>query len=70
MSTKCVKFEYEMYPGDWIQVDPHDLYDEQLISLAVHLENGTVRIEELDGTIWSLWDITLPPSNIRVVHAG
>jgi len=70
VSTKSVKFEYEMYPGDWIQVDPRDLYDDQLISLAVHLEKGTVRIEELNGTIWSLWDITLPPSNIRVVQTG
>ncbi len=65
-----LKIEFEMYPGDWIQVDPHDLYDDQLVSLADRLKQGTVGIEELDDTIWSLWDFTLPPKNIRVVETG
>ncbi|NTV43800.1 MAG: hypothetical protein HGA63_10925 [Syntrophobacteraceae bacterium] len=65
-----LKIEFEMYPGDWIQVDPRDLYDDQLVSLADRLEQGTIRIEELDDTIWSLWDFTLPPKNIRVVETG
>ena len=65
-----LKIEFEMYPGDWIQVDPRDLYDDQLVSLAHRLKQGTIRIEELDDTIWSLWDFTLPPKNIRVVETG
>jgi hypothetical protein len=65
-----LRIEFEMYPGDWIQVDPHDLYDDQLFSLADRLEQGTIRIEELDDTTWSLWDFTLPPKNIRVVETG
>ncbi|NTU48085.1 MAG: hypothetical protein HGA84_03645 [Syntrophobacteraceae bacterium] len=65
-----LKIEFEMYPGDWIQVDPRDVYDDQLVSLADRLEQGTIRIEELDDTIWSLWDFTLPPKNIRVVETG
>lgn len=65
-----VKIEFEMYAGDWIEVDPHDLYDDQLVSLADRLEQGTVRIEELNDTVWNLWDFTLPARTIRVVETA
>ncbi|NLI83487.1 MAG: hypothetical protein GX443_17675 [Deltaproteobacteria bacterium] len=63
-----VRIELEMYPGDWMEIDPRDLYDDQLVSLADRLQQGTVRLEELNETWWSLWDLTLPPRPIRVVN--
>lgn len=63
-----VRIELEMYPGDWMEIDPRDLYDDQLVSLADRLQQGTVRLQELNETWWSLWDLTLPPRPIRVVH--
>ncbi len=62
------RIELEMYPGDWIEIDPRDLYDDQLVSLADHLEKQTVRPEKLNNTYWSMWDLTLPPKPIRVVR--
>jgi hypothetical protein len=62
------RIELEMYPGDWIEIDPRDLYDDQLVSLADRLEKQTVRPEKLNDTYWSTWDLTLPPKPIRVVR--
>lgn len=64
-----MKIEIELYPFTWIEIDPHDLYDDQLVSLAVHLEKNTIQLDSLDGTYWSTWDIARPPMPIRVVKS-
>lgn len=64
------RIELEMYPGDWIEIDPRDIYDDQLVSLADRLEKQTVSPEELNNTHWNMWDLTLPPKPIRVVRVS
>jgi len=63
-----MKIEVEVYPCHWVEIDPCDLYDGEMVSLATHLERGTVRVELLDGTCWSTWDFTQPVKEIRVVQ--
>jgi hypothetical protein len=38
-----MRIEVEVYPGYWIEMDPHDLYDDRHISLADCLASGSVK---------------------------
>ena len=62
-----MRIEVEFYPGYWLEMDPHDLYDEQQISLADCLASGKVTEEQLDGTYWWTFDLTQPQKEIRVL---
>jgi hypothetical protein len=62
-----MRIEVEFYPGDWIEMDPRDLYDELQISLAESLASGRVKAEQLDGTYWWTFDLTLPSKEVRVI---
>ena len=63
-----MRIEIEFYPGDWIEMDPRDLYDELQISLADSLASGRVKADQLDGTYWWTFDLTLPTKEVRVIH--
>ena len=63
-----MRIEVEFYPGDWIEMDPRDLYDELQISLADSLASGRVKADQLDGTYWWTFDLTLPARAVRVIH--
>ena len=63
-----MRIEVEFYPGDWIEMDPRDLYDELQISLADSLASGRVKADQLDGTYWWTFDLTLPAKEVRVIH--
>ena len=63
-----MRIEIEFYPGDWIEMDPRDLYDDLQISLADGLASGRVKADELDGTYWWTFDLTLPAREVRVIH--
>lgn len=62
-----MRIEVEVYPGYWIEMDPHDLYDDCQMCLADCLAAGTIKLEELDGTCWWTFDFTQPRREIRVV---
>lgn len=63
-----MRCEIEMYPGDWIEVDPHDLYDHRMVSLAEFMETDAFDLDKLNGTYWYLWDLTQPPKLLRTAE--
>ena len=62
-----MRIELEFYPGDWIEMDPRDLYDEWQISLADCLSSGRVTADQIDGTYWWTFDLTQPSKEVRVI---
>ncbi|MCE5334785.1 MAG: hypothetical protein LLG06_09345 [Desulfobacteraceae bacterium] len=62
------RVEVELAPAIWEEMDPSDLYDSGMVSLATHFENGD-ELDGLDGTYWWTWDFTKPPRQIRIVKS-
>jgi hypothetical protein len=63
-----MKIEIEIASGIWEEVDPQDLYDDQMVSMATYFDNETVN-DQLDGTYWWTFDFTMPPKKIRIVKS-
>jgi hypothetical protein len=62
-----MRVEIEFYPGDWIEMDPGDLYDDLQMSLTDCLASGRVKPDELDGTYWWTFDLTQSQKEVRVI---
>ena len=58
------KFEIEICPGCWEEIDPENLYDTNQNTLDSY-EN--IDPEKLEGTLWWLSDLTQAPKCIRVI---
>ena len=63
-----MKVEMEIYPGEWVEVDPHDLYDDHLVSLASRMEEDSFDPALLNESEWWVWDLTRPRRPIRIVE--
>ncbi|HQN19575.1 MAG TPA: hypothetical protein PKV86_10560 [Syntrophobacteraceae bacterium] len=62
-----MRYEVELYPGYWIEIDPRDLYDDRMKSLADCLASGEIEPEEVDGTFWWTFDIAKPAKEVRII---
>lgn len=62
-----MRIQMELYFCEWVDVDPCDLYDENMVSLADRLAEKSINPTELDGTYWYSWDLTMPPRQVRVI---
>ncbi len=63
-----IRVEIELAPEIWEEMDPLDLYDKQMISLAAHLETNP-ELDQLNGTYWWTWDFTMQPKRIRILKS-
>ncbi|MBN1932115.1 MAG: hypothetical protein JW786_10965 [Desulfobacterales bacterium] len=62
---KTYKFEIEIFPGCWEEIDPENLYDNNQKTLASYED---IDPEKLEGTLWWLSDFTQAPKRIRIIE--
>jgi hypothetical protein len=61
------KYEVEICPGYWEEIDPENLYDSDQRTLSSY---GDIDPEKLDGTLWWLSDFTQAPRPVRMKSNG